>query len=436
MSHRALATLGMILLGACSGRQVADSHAPVAQQEPVAEVAPAAQEDVNASEAESQPEAESAVEAEAPLIAIDTHIDTTQRLLDDGDDPFDSLAGAHVDVPRMREGGLTGAFFSIFVNPERFPGAAGWERALALSRRVNEIAENHREEAILCRNASDVRRAAREGKVAILMGVEGAHALDTDDEELALARIRELYALGNRYMTITWSVDNSLGHSSSGDHPEGGLTELGRAAVGEMNRLGMIVDVSHVSDQTFSDVMDVTTRPVLASHSSARALSDHPRNMTDAMIRRVAENRGAVCVNYFNNFIDADYHRRRRRVNREHRARFRALRRDHPNWVERGAAAFALAQELEPELNPPTLETLANHFEHVAQVGGTQTPCLGSDFDGVTELPLGMEGVQDLPRLRETLEARGLPIRAIFGENVLRVLAAQGGDGEQSPPQP
>jgi len=361
----------------------------------------------------------------APLIGIDTHIDTTQRLLDDHLDPFDGLPGGHVDVPRMREGGLTGAFFSIYVSPRRFTaGDASYARALALTRRVRELAEAHPEQAALCTTADEVRQAARDGKVAMLMGIEGAHALGTEDRVVALARLRELFDLGNRYMTITWSNDNPLGHSSTGEHPELGLTPLGRDVVREMNRLGMIVDVSHVSDKTFWDIMDVTRLPVLASHSSARALADNRRNMSDAMIRRVAGGGGAVCVNFFSQFLDADYRRARRRLRYRHREEFAALHDQGAYWVDRGPAERALALRLEPELRPPSVDTLVDHFAHVVEVGGNGAACLGSDFDGVPELPTPMRDVRDLGLLRQALERRHLPMRSIWGENVLRVLEA------------
>lgn len=364
------------------------------------------------------------------MVAIDTHVDTTQRMLDDGDDPFSALEGGHLDVPRMRAGGLTAAFFSIYVRPSDYRGEAAWQRALALIGRVREVAEAHPEQASLCTDAPCVREAAREDKIAMLMGVEGAHALGTDDPDLVIERIRELHRLGCRYITITWSVDSPLGHSSSGSNPAAGLTSLGTRAVRLMNELGMIVDISHVSDQTFWDVMETTTRPVLASHSSVRSLADHPRNMRDEMIRAVGENGGAVCVNFYTQFIDADYRGRRRAIEFRRRRAFEPLEARYPNWVDRGQAAFELAQELDPDLDPPTLQTLADHFEKVVALAGPGGACLGSDFDGVPELPVGMRDVSDLGALKDALAARGLPVRPIFGENVLRVLEAQ-----TTPPQ-
>ncbi|HJL18901.1 MAG TPA: dipeptidase [Sandaracinaceae bacterium LLY-WYZ-13_1] len=358
---------------------------------------------------------------------MDTHVDTTQRMLA-GDDIAERMPDGHLDLPRMREGWLDGAFFSIWVSPDRHPGEEAWAHARALIGAVRALAEEHPDEAALCTSAEEVRRAHADGKTALLVGVEGGHALGTpEDEETVLARLRELHALGARYLTITWSNDNALGHASTGDHPERGLTELGRRVVREMNRLGMIVDVSHVSDRTFWDILEVTERPVLASHSSSRALAEHPRNMTDRMIRAVAEQGGAVCINYYTQYIDTEYRRRRRAVQRAHRGRFRALREEHEHSWQRWRDANALARELDPELDPPTLRTLGAHFEHVVEVGGPRAACLGSDFDGVGELPDGLADVSDLGALREELERRDLPVAAIFGRNVLRVLEAQQG---------
>ena len=360
------------------------------------------------------------------LLAIDTHVDTTQRMLDDGDDIAERLHGGHLDIPRMREGGLHAAFFSIWVDPREHQGEAAWERAKALIGAVRRVAEQHPELAVIATTAADVRRAAQDGKIALLMGTEGGHALGTADPDVAIARLREMHGLGVRYMTITWSTDNPLGHSSTGEHPDRGLTELGRRVIAEMNRLGVIVDVSHVSDRTFEDIMDVTTRPVIASHSSVRALADHPRNMTDAMIRRVGAQGGAVCVNYYSQYIDIAYRDRRRAIEERHADRFEALANEHErDWIARSLAQRRLAFELDPTLEAPTVETLGEHFAHIVEIAGPTAACLGSDFDGVPELPAGLEDVSKLPALRAELERRGLPLRPLFGENVLRVLEAQ-----------
>ncbi len=405
------------------------SSESVARAPSIAERPPPAE--VHESEPASEPE--EPPEPPAP-IAIDTHVDTPQRMLDAGDDIATRLANGHIDLPRMREGGLSGAFFSVWVDPGDYPGEAAWERALALARAIRSVAERHPDQAAICTSADEVRRAHADGKIALLIGVEGGHALGNPrSDEVILERLRELFALGARYMTITWSNDNRLGHSSGGAHPERGLTELGRRVVREMNRLGMIVDVSHVSDRTFWDILEIAERPVLASHSSCRALADHPRNMTDDMIRAVGERGGAVCIHYSTQFIDTRYAARRRALERSHAERFAQLRREHARPWERHPHDNALARELDPELEPPTLATLGDHFAHVAELAGAQSVCLGSDFDGVGELPVGLDDVAHLPALRAELERRGLPIDSVFGENVLRVLAAQSPSTHEAP---
>ncbi len=359
-----------------------------------------------------------------PAVVIDTHVDTPQRMVL-GDDLASELTGGHLDLPRMRRGGLTAAFFSIWVDPRRYRGEAAYRRALALVDAVRAVPERHPDVAVLCTTAACVRDAAATGKVALLMGVEGAHALGTRDPEATIERLRELHRLGARYMTITWSTDNPLGHSSTGRHPDRGLTPLGRRVIEEMNRLGMIVDVSHVSDATFYEALEASTKPALASHSSMRALADHPRNLTDDMVRALAARGGAVCINYYPDFIDAGYRAARRRIERANRQEFEEVRARLDWRTGLGLAELELATRLDPSLRRPDVETLAAHFEHAVRVGGPRAVCMGSDFDGVGELPRGLDDVAALPALVASLRQRGVPIAQVAGENVLRILDAQ-----------
>ena len=354
-------------------------------------------------------------------------MDTTVRLIDDGAELTSALEGGHLDVPRMREGGLTGAFFSLWVDPYEFPGERAWERVQGMAASVRRVAERHPETAALCTTAAEVRAAHASGRVVLLMGVEGGHALGTGEESVVLARLRLLHELGVRYLTITWSVDNPLGHSSSGRAPARGLTPLGRRVVREMNRLGMIVDVSHVSDRTFWDIMETTRRPVLATHSSSRALSDHPRNLTDPMIRRIAEGGGAVCINFFSVFLDAEYGERKRRLFDRHRATINSRMGRSLRAFERGPVERELLRELAPDLEHPTVQTVVEHVRHVVGVGGPDAACLGSDFDGASDMPDGLEDASRLGRLVSELESAGIPLSPVLGENLLRVLEAQSG---------
>ncbi len=322
----------------------------------------------------------------------------------------------------MREGGLSGLFFSIWVDPRRFEGEEAWTRAQALVASVRALVEAHPDQAALCTTGAEVRAAQASGRIAVLMGIEGAHALGDAPVETLFTRLDAMHALGVRYMTVTWTNDNVFGHASRGEHPSRGLSDDGRALVAHMNALGMIVDVSHVSDRTFWDVLEVSTRPVLASHSATRALASHPRNMTDAMIRALGEHHGALCIDYYAQFIDAEYGEARRSLEREHRAELRAI--TGRSW-ETSALRNALARTLAPELHPPTIATLGAHFAHAVELAGPESVCLGSDFDGVGELPEGLDDVAHLPALFAELERRGLPLAPILGENVLRILDAQ-----------
>jgi membrane dipeptidase len=347
-------------------------------------------------------------------------MDTPQRMLDAHDDIALALHGGHIDVPRMREGGLSGGFFSIWVDPERYPGEQAWTRAQALVAVVRDWVTAHPEQAAVCTTSAEVRAAHASGRIAVLMGIEGAHALGDAPVPTLIERLDALYALGCRYMTITWTNDNVFAHASTGGHPSRGLTDDGRALIAHMNAIGMIPDVSHVSDQTFFDVLEVSTRPPFASHSATRALSSHRRNVTDAMIRAMAEHHGAICVNYYAAFVDAAYGDARHDVERAHRGDFRAL--AGRSW-ERSTERNALVRALAPDLHPPTIEALGAHFAHVVEVGGIETACLGSDFDGAGELA-GLDDAADLPLLYAELQRRGLALGPILGQNVLRVLDA------------
>lgn len=357
----------------------------------------------------------------AEFVAIDTHVDTTQRLLDEHADLATELPNGHLDVPRMRRGGLTAAFFSIWVDPRDHPGEAAWARAEALVGAVEGFVAAHPNEVVLARTAEDVRRANAEGRVAFLMGIEGAHALGDTDVATLYARLESMAARGVRYMTVTWTNDNVFAHASTGRHPRQGLTDAGRELVHRMNRLGMVVDVSHVSDRTVADVLDESATPVFASHSSARALADHPRNLPDRLVRRIASAGGAVCVNYYAHFLDPAYATARRALEAAHRDAFDAHR-GH-SW-QTADARNALARELAPELHPPDLDVLVQHFQHLATIGGPGAVCLGSDFDGVSELPTGLPDVAALPVLFRRLRRARLDVPAIAGGNVLRVLEA------------
>ncbi|MCY1019625.1 dipeptidase [Pyxidicoccus sp. MSG2] len=365
---------------------------------------------------------------ESALI-IDTHVDTPLRMLEEGFDlgskPPNGVG--HLDLTRARAGNLGAAFFSIWVEPKEFAGQYT-HRALRLMDAVLQQVERHPDEMVVALSSKDIvaARSGKQKKLATLMGVEGGHAIQND-----LGVLRDFYRLGVRYMTLTWSNTNEWA-DSSGDINDanvkhhGGLTDFGRDVVREMNRLGMLVDISHVADSTFFDVMKVTKAPVIASHSSARALTDHPRNMTDEMLKAVAANGGVVMVNFFSAFIDDDFRKGYAAMAPERKTATEAL--EARNKDKDPATQFRLSQaadwEWAAKVKRPPLDALINHIDHIAKVAGVDHVGLGSDFDGITSTPEGIDSVADLPRITEALMARGYTreqLHKILGGNLLRV---------------
>ncbi len=367
-------------------------------------------------------------------IVIDMHNDLPHRMLEDGYDPDVRHEPGHgpargdSDLPRLLESGLTAEFLAAFVDPKyqaERPDQS-WARAQAALDAIHAFVGRHPDRVILGATSADVRRAKAEGKLAVFIGVEGGHAIEN-----SLDKLRQLYARGVRYLTLTHNNGNDWAGSSIGVNGTrtGGLTDFGRDVVREMNRLGMLVDVSHVSDETFHDVVAASSAPVIASHSAARALGGHARDMTDDMLRAVARGGGVVNVNFFAMFLDADY-----------AARLEALRTAAEAEAEAAVAApgadeaavragcqVRLAQRMHAVPRPP-LSLLVDHIDHVARVAGVDHVGLGSDFDGVDGLlPHGMRDVTDLPLVAQGLFDRGYrdgEVARILGGNMLRVIEA------------
>jgi membrane dipeptidase len=355
-------------------------------------------------------------------IVVDSHDDTTQRLL--FDKTFDISVrhkDGNIDVPRMREGGLDALFFSIWV-PSDVTGPPAVKRALDLIDCVREAARLHPNDLMLATTAADVRKAAAEHKIAALMGMEGGHMIDDD------VRLLRVYAaLGVRYLTLTHFKNNNWADSSTDTPAHNGLTALGKDIVRELNRLGMMVDISHVADKTFWDVIETTKAPVIASHSSARSIANHPRNMTDDMMRALAKNGGVVMINYHAGFLSEEF-----RVASEKKS---------GNVVEAMAAmskrcggneaGTTLESEridheamAKGELPKVTWEKIVDHIDHAVKVAGADHVGLGSDFDGAT-MPLGMEDASKLPKITDALLKKGYSdgdIEKILGGNILRVM--------------
>ncbi len=347
-------------------------------------------------------------------VMVDTHADTTQRIVYQGASFLDGIPGAHLDLPKMRAGGLDAQFFSIFVLPKRTAPPAFFSEAMRQISAIEALAAGSRGRLALARTAREVRANAARGVPTALLGVEGGHSLGAGTEAEQLDHLRQLAAHGVRYMTLTWTNSNSIGGSSGDDGDGRGLTDFGRRVLDEMQRLGILIDLSHVSDPLFWDAIRYAKKPVLLSHSSSRALANVPRNVTDAMLRAVARNDGAVCVNYNPAFLDADYAR--------NQGPLWAAARDLP--PDEG---WRRVQEASARLAPVPLARLADHIMHVVEVAGVDHVCLGSDFDGVPALPAGLDDASHLPALTAELRRRGVgpeDLRKILGANTLRVMEA------------
>jgi len=355
-------------------------------------------------------------------IVVDTHDDTPQRLL------FDKTFNigvrnkdGHVDIPRMREGGLDALFFSIWV-PSQITGPPAVKRALDLIDSVREAVRTHPNDLMLANTAADIRRAAAEHKIAALMGMEGGHIIDDD-----LAVLRVYAALGVRYLTLTHFLNNNWADSSTDKPAHNGLTAFGKDVVRELNRLGVIVDVSHVSDKTFYDVLEVTKAPVMASHSSSRAISNHPRNMTDDMMRALAKNGGVVMINYAAAFLSEGF-----RVASEKKSGNIVAAMSAMSKKCGGNEACTIMENerieheamMKGELPKAMWDKIVEHIDHAVKVAGVDHVGLGSDFDGAT-MPIGMEDVSKLPKITDALLKKSYSepdIEKILGGNILRVM--------------
>jgi membrane dipeptidase len=361
---------------------------------------------------------------------VDTHNDMPDKIVAGYDPDVRHPAGfgdaeGHTDLPRLRESGLHAVFLSAWVDAVYATTTpdSSFERAMLYVDSIHAFVRRHPDHLLLATTAAEVRQARELGKVAVLVGVEGGHAI-----EGSLDHLRTLHGRGVRYLTLTWNNGNAWAGSSIGvgGTRTGGLTEFGREVIGEMNRLGMLVDLSHVSEATFFDALKASRSPVIASHSSARALADHPRNLTDDQLRAIARNGGVVNINFFSRFLDGANARARDAIEAETAAEL--SRRLAVPGVDPAAVEREIARERRQRvaaLPPVPLSVLIDHFDHVARVAGADHVGIGSDFDGVSGLPHGMEDVTHLPRIAEGLLARGwseADVKKMLGGNMMRVM--------------
>ena len=366
-------------------------------------------------------------------IVIDTHADTPGRFIDENFDPSNDAGTGHWDLAKARAGNLGAEFFSIWVDPEKYKDHPA-HRALDMIDSVYETVRQHPNDMVMAFSVKDIEAARRspKPKIAALMGVEGAHAMEGD-----VRILHDFYRLGVRYMTLTWMNSNELGQSS-GDLPkpdpqtgkvkDPGLTQFGRDMVKEMNRLGMMVDISHVSDRSFYNALTVSRAPVIASHSSSRAIANHPRNMSDEMLEALARNGGVAQVNFNCGFISNDYIAASKVFEEAHPAEMRRARElwMGPKTPENKAELDKLTAQFRAAVPRPPLSALIDHIDHIVKVAGVDHVGIGSDFDGVECSPDGIDSVADLPKITQELVKRGYgvqDIHKILGGNLLRVFA-------------
>jgi membrane dipeptidase len=351
----------------------------------------------------------------ADSIGIDSHIDTVQRVLVMGEDLAKRWDVGHVDIPRLREGGMRAPFFALWV-PVFFRGAEAVRRTLDLRDAMQTLFDAHPDQIELATTASDIERIVKSGRISAFLTIEGGHTIDDD------LRVLRMYCrLGIRSMTLTHARNNNWADSSTDLPAHNGLTDFGKDVVREMNRLGMVVDLAHVSDDTFYDALEVTSKPVIVSHSSMRALSNVARNVSDEMLRALAKKDGVIGINFGMGFI-----------NPKDAAALRSATTTEAEAPElTGKALDEYAAENAQQLFGTrikvvaTVEDVADHIDHAVKIAGINHVGIGSDFDGIAATANGLEDVSKMPALVAVLLRRGYvenDLKKILGENHLRVV--------------
>lgn len=368
-------------------------------------------------------------------IVIDTHDDTTQRFLDGKFDIAVRHEDGSIDIPRMREGGLDAIFFSVWI-PSKITGTEAVNRAIAQIEAIRAQVSADPQELVLATTAAEVRAVHKEGKIAALMGVEGGQMINSDPEVL-----RKFASLGVRYMTLTHSGNDEWADSSTDKPAHNGLTYFGKEVVREMNRLGMMADISHVSDKTFYDALEVSKAPMIASHSSCRAICDAPRNMTDQMMKDLAAKGGVVQINYHVGFLSQEFRNAEKANPQINKAIGEEVqKRCGENEACQLLEGDRLTREYVEQGKLPRVDwtKIIEHVDHAVKVAGVDHVGLGSDFDGAN-MPYGMEDASKLPKITEALLKKGYSeddVRKILGENTLRVMAEAERLGRELSKQP
>lgn len=359
-------------------------------------------------------------------IIIDGHNDITSPLVDEDFDLTTSSVGKfhkeggdpfHTDLNRMKASGVTGEFFAIYVGGDTWKAGRAMERAMDLIDATYRETEKNPAQLTMCTTAAEIRKAKKLNKICSLMGIEGGYAIEN-----SLYALRNFYRLGVRYMTLTHNVSNDWADAHRGEVKNNGLSDFGKEIVREMNRLGMLVDISHVSVKTMNDVLDTSKAPIIASHSSARGVSDHTRNVPDNVLKRLAQNGGVIMVNFYPSFLDERTNKEENERSAKLRPQLDALREQYKNDPQ-GYNEAERKLYAENPIYVADYKRIVDHIDHIKKVAGIDNVGLGSDFDGVPFLPAGMNGMEDLVLVTYEMLKRGYTeqeIRKVLGENFLR----------------
>lgn len=361
-------------------------------------------------------------------IVIDGHNDITGPMVDEDFDLATNSVGKfhrdgdpfHTDLARLKASGITGEFFSIYVGGGRMQTHDSMRRAMDLIDATYREVERHPNQLTMCTTAAEIRRAKKQNKICVLMGIEGGYAIEN-----SLYALRNFYRLGIRYMTLTHNVSHDWADAHRGEVKNNGLSEFGKEVVREMNRLGMLIDISHVSEKVMNDALDISTAPIIASHSSARGVHDHTRNVSDAVLKRTAQNGGVIMINLYPSFLDSRTNKEENERSARLKPQLDALREQHKDnpqaYNEAERALFAA-----DPIYVADYKRIVDHIDHMKKVAGIDIVGLGSDYDGVPFLPAGMNGAEDLVLVTYEMLRRGYTeqeIRKVLGENFLRAFS-------------
>ncbi len=361
-------------------------------------------------------------------IIIDGHNDIPSPMVDEDFDLGTNSVGKfhkdgdpfHTDLQRFKQSGITGEFFSIYVSGSSLKTGGAMRRAMDLIDATMREVEKYPNQLTACTTAAEIRRAKKQNKVCALMGIEGGYVIEN-----SLYALRNFYRLGIRYMTLTHNVTHDWADAHRDEPKNNGLSDFGKEVVREMNRLGMLVDISHVSEKTMSDVLDVSTAPIIASHSSARGIANHTRNVPDNILKRVAQNGGVIMINFYPAFLDEKYNADDNERSTRLKPQIDQLREQYKNDQQSYNEAERKLLSANP-INVPSYTRIVDHIDHIKNVAGIDYVGIGSDYDGVPLLPQGMNGMEDLSLVTYEMLKRGYSeqdVRKVLGENFMRAFA-------------